>query len=205
MRRVISALVLVVLWSLPAQAIEFRAKVIGVSDGDTLTVLTAQKKQIKIRLYGVDAPETGQDYGSRSKQAASAMAFGKTVTVQVKDTDRYDRTVAEIILPDGKSLNREMVRIGAAWHYRKYAPNDRELAALEREARDAKVGLWSQPNPVPPWEFRHPKVADVGQVVGNRNSHVYHAPNCPSVARMKSSNKVPFASATDDAKAGDCR
>lgn len=104
------ALLLLFLWPLPALA-DFPARVVGVSDGDTLTVLTAEKRQVKLRLHAVDAPESGQPFGSRAKQAASEMAFGKQVTVREMDTDRYGRTVAEVFLPDGKSLNREMVRV----------------------------------------------------------------------------------------------
>ena len=92
-------------------------KVVGVSDGDTLTVLN-DRTPVKIRLHGIDAPETGQDFGSRAKQAASDLAFGKAVTWRTHDIDRYGRTVAEVILPDGRSLNREMVGQGAAWWYR---------------------------------------------------------------------------------------
>jgi micrococcal nuclease len=194
----------------PALAADYPARVVGISDGDTLTVLTAAKKQVKVRLYGVDAPETGQDFGSRAKQAASDMAFGKDVTIRERDKDRYGRTVAEVILPDGKSLNREMVRTGMAHWYRQFAPRDRELEQLESEARTAKRGLWSQPNPTPPWDWRHPKVADTGQVVGNRNSHIFHAPNCPSIARMKATNRVAFRTAGEAEGAGyrkgkDCR
>ena len=77
------------------------------------------RTQVRIRLHGIDAPETGQDFGSRAKQAASSLAFGKTVTVRTRDTDRFGRMVAEVILPDGRLLNREMVREGLAWRYRK--------------------------------------------------------------------------------------
>ena len=106
-------------------------------------MLTAEKTQVKIRLHGIDAPETGQDFGSRAKQSASALAFGKDVTVRPVDTDRFGRTVAEVILPDGKSLNRELVGQGAAWWYRKYAPGDAEIERAEASARQAKAGLWS--------------------------------------------------------------
>ena len=105
----------------------------------SITVLR-DRTQVRIRLHGIDSPETGQDFGSRSKQAASELAFGKTVTVRVRDTDRYGRTVAEVILPDGRSLNREMVGAGMAWWYRQYAPADTELARLETEAKAAKRG-----------------------------------------------------------------
>ena len=96
------------------------ARVIGISDGDTLTVLRG-RTQARIRLHGIDAPETGQDYGSRAKQVASDLAFGKIVTVRPVEEDRYGRTVAEVILPDGRSMNREMVGRGAAWWYRAYS------------------------------------------------------------------------------------
>jgi micrococcal nuclease len=79
------------------------------------------------------------------------LAFGKeVVTVKVRDKDRYGRTVADVILPDGKSLNHELVRAGYAWWFRKYAPHDRELEQLEKEAREAKRGLWSDPHAIPP-------------------------------------------------------
>lgn len=163
-----------------------------------------------MRLHGIDAPETGQDFGTRAKQAASDLAFGKQVTIREMDKDRYGRTVAEVILPDGKSLGQEMVRAGYAWHFVKYAPADRELASLETEAKAARRGLWSQPGAVPPWEWRNTKVADSVQVIGNRRSHLYHAPNCRGATATSEKNRVTFASraaaeAAGYRKAGDCR
>lgn len=198
------------LWPLPACAADFAAKVVGVSDGDTLTVLTPEKRRVKVRLHGIDSPETGQDFGTRAKQAASELAFGKQVTVREVDRDRYGRTVAEVILPDGRSLNREMVRAGMAWRYVKYAPNDRDLAGIEAEAKVAKRGLWSQPGAVPPWDWRHLKVAGDGQVIGNRRSHLYHAPNCRGAVATSEKNRVLFKTAAEAEgagyrKAGDCR
>jgi len=105
-------------------------------------------------LHGIDAPESGQDFGSRAKQAASDLAFGRTVTVRPREIDRYGRTVADVILPDGRSLNRELVGQGMAWWYREYAPRDATLTSLEAQAKAARCGLWSQPNPVPPWTWR---------------------------------------------------
>jgi micrococcal nuclease len=116
-----------------------------------------------VRLHGIDAPETGQDFGSRAKQAASDLAFGKQVTVREVDKDRYGRTVAEVVLPDGKSMNREMVRGGMAGWYRKYAPADRELASLEADAKAAKRGLWVQAGAVPPWDWRNGRDAGHGE------------------------------------------
>jgi micrococcal nuclease len=132
-----------VAWSLPARCqdaskAEFSGRVVSIADGDTLTVLRADRSQVKIRLHGVDTPETGQDFGTWAKEAAAAMAFGKDVTSRPVDRDRYGRTVAEIILPDGRSMNHELVRDGWAWWYREYAPKDRQLERLESEAKTAK-------------------------------------------------------------------
>jgi micrococcal nuclease len=192
-----------------ASAGEYPARVIGITDGDTLTVLAAQKTQVKIRLAGIGAPESGQDFGTKAKQAASELAFGKIVSIIERDKDRYGRTVADVWLPDGRSLNREMVRNGSAWWYRKYAANDRVLARLEAEARQAKRGLWSQPDPKPPWDWRKPAVPLTAEVIGNRRSYVYHRSNCPAAIRMNDANRIRFATASEaDASgykaAGDC-
>ena len=98
MRRIFT-LLLVLLAARPACGSDYAARVVGIADGDTITVLR-DRTQVRIRLHGIDAPETGQDFGSRAKQAASELAFGKQVTVRPRDTDRYGRTVAEVILPD---------------------------------------------------------------------------------------------------------
>ena len=103
----LATLLIILLPPLPALVADFPARVVGISDGDTLVVLKADKTQVKIRLWGVDAPETGQDFGSRAKQAASELAFGKDVTIREVDKDCSGRTVAEVILPDGRSLGRE--------------------------------------------------------------------------------------------------
>src|SRR5579875_576605 len=116
MRRFLPLLLLVL--AFPACGADYSARVVGITDGDTITVLTAAKKPFRIRLWGIDAPETGQDFGSRAKQAASELAFGKTGTIRARDIDRYGRMVAEVILPDGRSMNREIVRQGMAWWYR---------------------------------------------------------------------------------------
>jgi endonuclease YncB( thermonuclease family) len=105
-------------------------------------------------LHGVDTPEKAQAFGTRARQFSSALAFQQTVTVRVHDTDRYGRLVGEVVLPDGRSLNQELVRAGLAWWYRQYAPDDTTLAQLEAEARAAKRGLWADATPIPPWEWR---------------------------------------------------
>jgi micrococcal nuclease len=194
-----------------AYAAEYPARGVGITDGDTLTVLTVDTKQVKIRLAGIDAPESYQDFGTRAKQAASILAFGKTVSVIERDTDRYGRTVADFILPGGRSLNREMVGQGMAWWFRRYAPGDNVLARLEAQARQEKRGLWSQPSPIAPWDWRKGQGRPIAAgVIGNRRSHVYHLAHCPAPVQMKKANRVTFATAADAEAAGyrpagDCR
>lgn len=113
-------------------------------------------KEVKIRLHGIDAPEKKQAFGNRAKQFTSDLVFGKVVEVQEHDIDRWGRIVGEVILPDGRSLNRELVRAGLAWWYRQYS-KDESLGLLEEEARTAKRGLWKDLNPMAPWEFRKRK------------------------------------------------
>ena len=136
-----------------SQTTTFTGKVVGVSDGDTIKVMRAGRA-VKVRLHGIDCPEKKQPFGTRAKRYTSDMAFGRQVTVQVKTTDRYGRIVGEVILLDGSSLNKELVYVGLAWWYKKYAPNDRTLKALEAGARAEKRGLWADKNPIPPWEWR---------------------------------------------------
>lgn len=131
----------------------FTGTVVGVSDGDTITVLDGQKPR-KVRLARIDCPEKAQPFGQRAKQFTAQLAFRKEVTVEVRGKEFYNRVLAEVILPDGRSLNEELVRAGLAWWYRKYAPHDKQLAALEESARRAKRGVWSLGNPAPPWKFR---------------------------------------------------
>jgi endonuclease YncB( thermonuclease family) len=202
MRRILP-LLLVLLAASPAWGADYSARVVGISDGDTITVLTADKVQHRIRLHGIDAPETGQDFGTRAKQFASELAFGRTVTVRVHSTDRYGRTVADVILPDGRLLNHEMVREGLAWWYRRYAPADRELERLESKARASRRGLWSHPNPVPPWEWRKGEgVPRTEAVIGNRRSRVYHKPTCRGATSMSEKNRVRFDTAVQAEAAG---
>ena len=211
MKRFTPALLFLVLAASPALAADFAARVVGISDGDTLTVLRTDKTQVKVRLWGIDAPETGQPFGAKAKQAASELAFGKDVTIRERDKDRYGRTVAEVILPDGHSMGREMTGRGYAWWYSKYSPAERELGRLEAEAKAAKVGLWSQPGAIPPWEWRNGVGVPVTtEVVGKRRSHVFHSSNCRAASSMKPENRVAFRTAAEAEaagyrRAGDCR
>lgn len=131
----------------------FTGEVVSVLDGDTIETLHNGKPN-RIRLYGIDCPEKGQPFGQRAKQATSAMVFALEVTLTVHGKDRYRRVLAEVLLADGTNVNHALVKDGWCMWYRKYAPGDTVLEALEAEAREAKRGLWVDPEPVPPWEYR---------------------------------------------------
>lgn len=127
-------------------------RVVGVSDGDTLTCLAAGNKQIKVRLAQIDAPESRQAFGTAAKDKLSSLVYGKVVSLKVQDTDKYNRTVAEVFV-GGINANKEMVRSGYAWAYRQYL-KDQQYITLENQARAAKRGLWAEPNPINPSDFR---------------------------------------------------
>ena len=141
----------------PAHAQTLVGRVVGVHDGDTLTLLDAEKRQTKIRLAEIDTPESAQPYGSRAKQALSDLVFGKAVQVDVRDIDRYGRTVGRVSV-NGTDVNATLVAAGAAWVYRQYS-KDPQLLALEAEAKAAGRGLWGLPEAqrTPPWEWRREK------------------------------------------------
>ena len=141
----------------PLLAAEYSGKVVGVSDGDTLTLLVpdgASFKQLKVRLGEIDTPESKQPYGQRAKQALSDLAYNKQARVVVQDTDRYGRTVGRVYM-GSVDVNAEMVKQGAAWVYRQYL-KDQSLLALEQQAKAAKRGLWGLPEAerCPPWDWR---------------------------------------------------
>jgi endonuclease YncB( thermonuclease family) len=145
--------------STPDTPAQFTARCVGVTDGDTLRVLYVSgqtKSEIKIRLFGIDAPERKQAFGTQAKKALSDLAFGKNLTVYSEGCDRYGRLLAWLTV-GSTPINAEMVKAGFAWHYRKYAPKETELAQLETDARNNRRGLWIDPAPVAPWEFRKKK------------------------------------------------
>lgn len=187
--------------SITADAIVGR--VVGVSDGDTITVLDSSKTQHKVRLEGIDAPESHQAFGARAKQALSERVFGKDVRVAVKGRDRYGRELGHVYVGE-QWINRELIASGFAWHYKQYS-SSAELAAAEISARAAAAGLWSGSDPVPPWDFRHsadaaakgmelPAPSTSGTIVFiTGNGTKYHAANCRFLA--KSSTPLPLADA----------
>lgn len=142
--------------SLPTLADTLEGRVVGISDGDTLTLLDTSNTQIKIRLAAIDAPEKAMPFGQRSKEKLSDICFGKQAAVNVVDTDRYGRTVGEITC-DGTNANETMIKSGLAWVYRKYAKGYAHLYSFEDEAKAAKRGLWIDPYPVAPWDWRKAK------------------------------------------------
>ncbi|WP_128331829.1 thermonuclease family protein [Apibacter sp. HY039] len=129
-------------------------KVIKVADGDTITILTEDKKQVKIRLYGIDCPENKQDFGTKARTFTSTICFGKNVTVEIKGIDRYKRTLG-IVKVEGKNVNEELLKNGLAWKY-KYTYSSHYLM-LEQQARKSKLNIWSLKKPIAPWDFRKRK------------------------------------------------
>lgn len=131
---------------------DFAGPVIAILDGDTIDVLI-DRQPVRVRLAQIDAPEKRQAFGTRSRQALSSLVFRQSVTVADAGRDRYGRVLGTVYV-SGVNVNAEMVRQGMAWVYRQYA-TDRSLFALEDEARTGRRGLWADPSPVPPWQFRH--------------------------------------------------
>lgn len=151
-------LVFIVLLSFCASSVfafSFSGKVVKVSDGDTIQVMREGKAE-KIRLAGIDCPESNQPFGQAAKRFTLEIAAHKIVMVEVETTDRYGRTIGEVFLPDGSSLNRRLVEEGYAWWYRRYSKN-KSLEELESKARVKKKGLWSDPHAVAPWDWRQKK------------------------------------------------
>ncbi len=151
-RNLLAVVLLLALSACGAPSATFTGKCVAVTDGDTIRVMRSGR-EVRVRLDGIDAPERNQDFGTQAKKFASSLVFGRQVRVEDKGEDRYGRTLGIVFV--GKiNVNEELVKNGYAWWYRHYAPNNRRLELLERQARDAGKGLWSQPNPIPPWEFR---------------------------------------------------
>ena len=157
MKRAIS-LMLLLLLPVVVSADTLNGKVVKITDGDTLVVFDASNTQHKIRLSGIDAPESNQPFGKRSKEALSALVTGQRVEVDWHKHDRYGRIVGKVIA-QGKDVNLAQVRTGMAWWYRKYADEqslvDQGLyAAAEAKARVTGVGLWKDKDPIAPWDWR---------------------------------------------------
>lgn len=132
---------------------QYTGKVIAIKDGDTVVVIDSLKNQKTLRLAEVDCPESGQPFGKNAKQFTSDQIFGKTVKYYITTTDRYNRSIAKIYYDNGKYLSEEIIKNGLGWWYFKYS-KDKNLGRLENEASNKKIGLFSDPNSIPPWLYR---------------------------------------------------
>jgi endonuclease YncB( thermonuclease family) len=147
---------LILSFSALAHSETIHGRVVGISDGDTFTLLDASNTQFKIRLAAIDAPEKAQPFGQRGKQQLSDICYGKNASVKVVSMDRYGRTVGDIDCA-GINANQAMIQSGLAWVYRKYDKGYEHLYALEEEARNSRRGLWADSNPIAPWDWRKAK------------------------------------------------
>jgi micrococcal nuclease len=193
------------------------AEVVGVIDGDTIEVLHNGQAE-RIRLNAIDCPEKGQPFGKKAKQFTSSLVFDKEVTIKPYKRDRHGRTVADIFLADQTNVSYEIVRAGLAWWYRKYSKNP-NLAELETHALKDTKGLWADANPIPPWDFRHPRKKEIqsspmlgamfsafsspahdkdsAPIIGNSKSHIYQRPDCPNYTATAPKNRIMFNSPAD--------
>jgi micrococcal nuclease len=165
---------------------QFAGRVVAVEDGDTVRVQRGQG-EVRIRIFGIDAPEATQAFGPEARDAARRLLLNRTVVVLMRDVDQYGRLVAALSV-DGRDIGTELISSGAAWNYAQFSQDER-FATLESDARGAKRGLWAVSNPTPPWLFRSAgrgtgtgpgaaRGATVGPVHGNATSRVFHAPGC---------------------------
>ena len=143
------------------QAGTLTGRVVRVTDGDTIVILDSANAQHKIRLTGIDAPERGQAFGTKSKEHLSDSVASKFVIVEYNKRDRYKRILGKVLLDD-EDMNLKQIKAGLAWHYKKYqneqtTPDRVKYSDAEREARMERHGLWHDANPVPPWEYRQAK------------------------------------------------
>ena len=150
--------------SVAASAAELVGHVVGVSDGDSLTLLDPLQRRHRVRLSGIDAPEKRQPFGERARQHLASLVYARHVRVVWDKRDRYARLIGRVFVSECAScipvdVGLEQIKAGLAWHYKRYAreqpSRERErYAALERLARERQLGLWTDAHAVPPWDFR---------------------------------------------------
>lgn len=144
-------------------AATLEGKVVGISDGDTITVLV-DRHEVKVRVAGIDAPEKKQPFGQRSKEHMSECAFGKSVSIEWNKTDRYGRTIGKVT-SNGLDCGLRQVKDGLAWHYKTYereqSQSDRQIySSAENSAKASRIGLWSDLTPMAPWDFRRAQIIE---------------------------------------------
>ncbi|MGH9940207.1 MAG: thermonuclease family protein [Blastocatellia bacterium] len=189
-------------------------KVVSVTGGDTITLLDAEKRQHKIRLDGIDAPEEDQAFGDRAKKSLSDLVLGKTVTVTGSKVDRSGRMVGKVTRDD-KDIGLRQIERGMAWFYRKYAnelsqDDARVYEQAETDARAKSRGLWASPGPIPPWELRAAhgqsdeweQEVESGPIIGDRNSKIYHRPGCLDYPKVAEQNRILFKTEQEAVEAG---
>ena len=143
---------LLIVLSLPIQSKTLKGKIVRVSDGDTIVLLDSTNTQHRIRLDGIDCPEKGQPFGRKATDFAKELTLGKTIVVEWEKKDRYNRILG-VVYADNINVNKELLKNGLAWHY-KHFNNDQELADLEQQAKDKKLNIWSEKNPIEPYKWR---------------------------------------------------
>jgi micrococcal nuclease len=207
-------------------ALGFSGAVVSVLDGDTLDIQREDTIE-RVRLNGIDAPEKGQPFGRQAQQFIEDITVRQPVIIEAKGQDKSDRTIGDVFLPDGRHLNKELVKMGLAWWICRHS-SDAELQELEEDAREKKRGLWKEPMPIPPWVYRQlqgkqiPEKADAGcpglssqpqlqttgfapndsDVIGNRRSHIYHRVNCPGYDLVAEDHRIAFVSVEAAEQAG---
>ena len=169
--------------SLYAKDFFLEGKIERVMDGDTVQLTTENSTKVKIRLLGIDAPESTQDFGPESTKHLISLIESKRVTAQCIGVDRYKRSLCKIVAND-VDLNLEQLKSGLAWHYKEYAysqsEKDQEVyASAETQARQARVGLWQSKSRIPPWEYRK------GPRTGEQNSDSIGASGVVKMSRSK--------------------
>ncbi|WP_354005653.1 thermonuclease family protein [Desulfofustis limnaeus] len=187
--RLLLVFLLTAIWPVTVAALE--GKVINVADGDTITVLSQGNQQTKVRLYGIDCPEDGQPFGRAAKKFTASLVAGKHVQVTKYDTDRYGRLVG-VVTVNGRNVNESVIAAGYAWQFRKYCQESfcYDWLEIEQQAKSVRLGLWSDKDPVPPWEWRsgirnssYQKTnqgyfPDGSKYHGNVKSMVFHSSKC---------------------------
>jgi len=201
---------------------KYSAKVVGVTDGDTINIMLDDPKSVQslglagfsVRLLGIDAPETAQAFGPESTRHLSDLVSGKQVSLACEYDRSYGRFLCKVLLPNGEDVCLDQVKSGMAWHYKQFQddqiPGDRSAyGAAECSAMKAKLGLWSDPHPEQPQDFRHgtnsPLLLDAdgcrrssepttGPVRGNSYTHIFEWPGCPNYDDISIDNRVPFPS-----------
>jgi endonuclease YncB( thermonuclease family) len=194
-------------------------RVIKVTDGDSIVIIDRSHNQHHVRLSGIDAPELGQAFGRAAKTSLANLIKGKEARIEPSGLDRYGRVLGKVWLGT-IDVNLQQVRSGYAWFFRRYAGQMTQRDRLEYDeaevlAKSGRLGLWQDPKPVPPWDYRHPDrvmtplqpssqsgLSSSSVIIGNRRSGAYHRPDCPSYQSVSLNNRILFASEKDARLAG---